>query len=191
MTQHVDQIHPRILIVNPDGTPTRFFFEWCRCMYERVGGPTDMVADLGTSITPYTYIDANLIESNKTVDTNNLQNLMSPSWDTKPDYSDEIFRQLILSPAWDTKINDELQVITTAVNYTTTSNQLIIATSNITITLNANPKDKEVAIIKRDTTAGTVTISGTIDGSTSYNLITNYEAAHCIYSYDNSTWYII
>lgn len=172
--QNVDQMHPRIQIVNSDGTPTRFFFDWCRCMYERTGGPNDNINDLNTSLTPFTYIDGAVIQERK-----NIQ---------------ESLMQHLISPAWDTKILDNYQVISTGSNYTTTGKQIIIVTSNVTITLNTNPKDQEMAIIKRATTAGEVIIASSpinIDGASSHVLLMNYEAAHCVYSYSDNEWFIV
>ena len=197
MTQHVDQMHPRIAIVNEDGTPTRFFFDWCRCMYERVGGPTDMVSDLSNQTYQFGYVTTK-IEENKNLISDLEKITIFDKSKTQAGYIDalnsrinELEKLLAILPIWKTESLNEYQIITTSSNYTTTGKQIIFVTSNITITLNANPKDKEVVYIKRVTSAGTVTISGTIDGGTSYDLIVNYESVRCIYSYDNSSWYII
>ena len=86
------------------------------------------------------------------------------------------------------------QVITTGSNITVYGNAIIIATSNITITLNPAPMDKERITIKRATTAGNVIVNSStilIDGALTYLLITNYEAIQLIYSSANNEWLIV
>ena len=64
-------------------------------------------------------------------------------------------------------------------NFSTTRSAAIVATSNITITLNATPADQETVIVKRVTAAGNVTVSGNgnnIDGAASSTLSTNYDS---------------
>lgn len=173
MSQVVDQMHPRIPIVNQDGTPTPFFFDWCRCMRERTGGPTDAIYDLGASIVGEDYVTT-----------------------TRVAVLEKDFRRLQIELDEISRINYQpffdIRTITTSTNYTTVDDCIVIAKSKVTITLNSNPKNNEKAIIKRATTAGEVTISAAnIDGSTSHVLLMNYEAAHCVYSYDNNAWYIV
>ena len=94
---------------------------------------------------------------------------------------------------WDTpSIASQVQLLSTATNVTTDGNLIIIATSNIIVTLNPNPVDNEKVTVKRATSAGSVTISASaIDGSTTYSMIVNYEAAQCIYSATDSEWFIV
>lgn len=95
---------------------------------------------------------------------------------------------------WSTPTTDhnDIQLISTGSNITTYGDSIIVATSNITVTLNPNPIDKEKVTIKRATNLGTVTISASaIDGSTTYKLITNYEAAQCIYSNIDNEWFVV
>lgn len=85
-------------------------------------------------------------------------------------------------------------VVVTSSNYTTDGNEIVIATSNITATLNSAPADGERVSVKRATTAGTVTIDGNgnnIDGSSTATLLYNYETITMIYSVDNDEWLII
>lgn len=86
------------------------------------------------------------------------------------------------------------QIISTAANITAYGNAVIVATASITVTLNPNPIDKEKITIKRITTLGSVTVDGgviNIDGATTYELITNYESAQCIYSIADDEWLIV
>jgi hypothetical protein len=86
----------------------------------------------------------------------------------------------------------EFVSVQTSDDYTTTGlESLVIATSSITVTLNAAPDDLERVSIKRATTAGTVVISGAIDGDTVYNMTQNYEGLDLIFSVDAGEWLII
>jgi len=99
----------------------------------------------------------------------------------------------IATYSWGTPFFDsDTQFISTGTDFTTYGNSIIVATSNITITLNPNPINEEKVTVKRATGLGTVTISASaIDGTTNYKLITNYEAAQCIYSSIDNEWYVI
>lgn len=86
------------------------------------------------------------------------------------------------------------QIISTASNITAYGNSIIVATSNITVTLNPNPVDKEKITVKRASTIGSVTITGgaiNIDGGSTYTMVTNYESAQCVYSAIDGEWFII
>ena len=77
-------------------------------------------------------------------------------------------------------------------NYTTAHSCLLIATAAITVTLNTTPDDQEWVRIKRETTAGPVTISGTIDGdATGYTMMANHENINLIYSRELGYWVIM
>ena len=210
----LDQLHPRIQATEPEtGLLTPFFFRWLVQLYERVGGPNDFINDLTNELYKVEYTSTKNIQNKQAIDdlnkivalrplpNRNLENHVSeleklsalkspPNRDLENRFA-ELEKLLALLPIWKTQSSDDFQVITTSTTYTTTGKQIIIVTSNTTITLNTNPKDKETVIVKRDTTAGTVTVSGTIDGGASYDLIVNYEAIQCVYSYDNSSWYIV
>jgi len=103
--------------------------------------------------------------------------------------------EAIATYSWSTPFFDsDIQFITTGTSFTTYGNSIIIATSNITITLNPNPVNEEKVTIKRATSAGSVIINGgayPIDGAAIYTLITNYEAAQCIYSAIDNGWFIV
>jgi hypothetical protein len=94
---------------------------------------------------------------------------------------------------WTTRsFETDYRLVSTAIDYTTQGNMIIIATSPITITLNPNPKDEEKVIIKRATSLAPVNINASaIDGATTYQLIVNYEAVQCIYSITDASWFII
>ena len=96
---------------------------------------------------------------------------------------------------WNTpSFENDIYYVSTATDITTPGNAVIIATSNITVTLNPYPADKEKVTIKRATSAGSVIINGgayPIDGAAIYTLITNYEAAQCIYSAIDNGWFIV
>ncbi len=84
----------------------------------------------------------------------------------------------------------ESRTVYTAVNYTTAGNELVKATAAVTITLNLTPKDKEKVIVKRDTTAGRVTVSGLIDDDTFYMMLADQESKTFIYDGENAVWMI-
>lgn len=73
-------------------------------------------------------------------------------------------------------------------NYTTTGSQVItcLNTSPITITLNSSPVDKEELDVKRKESQ--VIISGTIDGSSSLTLASQYDAVRLRYSSTAGEW---
>jgi hypothetical protein len=78
--------------------------------------------------------------------------------------------------------------------YTTAGSITVIATSNITVTLNASPDTGETVTIKRATTAGTVTIDGNgknIDGASTHTLILNYESRNILYVTETDEWLIV
>lgn len=83
-------------------------------------------------------------------------------------------------------------IVTTGSNYTLTGYEdLLIVTGSVTITVNPNPKDGEEVAIKRSTTAGYVTISGTIDGDSSHVMTRNYDGVDLIYSVSNAGWFVV
>lgn len=192
---HVDQIHPRIQAVNLEtGQLTPFLFKYLVQLWERSGGPNDFIADMEDT-DEIGLTNTQTDEVNKRItELRNERNLDSPSSEiAELDKRITALRNEIdLSPLWQTKTFFDVKLITTSANFTTFGDAIIVATSNVTITLNANPKDQEKVVVKRDTTAGSVTISAAaIDGTTSYVLLMNYEAAQCVYSETNSTWYIV
>lgn len=79
-------------------------------------------------------------------------------------------------------------------DHTTAGNEIIEATSNITVMLNATPDSEERVTVKRNTAAGIVTIDGNgknIDGAATYDLTVNYDSATVIFSPDSNEWLII
>lgn len=75
-------------------------------------------------------------------------------------------------------------------DYTSTGNQVLIVTTNSTITLNPYPKHLEKVTIKH-AAPNRVDVSGSIDGGSSYAMLAKYESLTFIYSADQSEWYII
>ena len=197
---HLDQLHPRIQAVEPEtGLLTRPFFRWLTQLYEKLGGPSDFIQDLeiGELYEPG-ITDSQLIVVKKQL--NDLQNELdvSPIWETKyteiKKQLEDLQNELDMSPIWTTNNFFTTKVFSTGTAFTTYDNCIVVATSNITVTLNPNPKDQEKAIIKRNTTAGEVTISSSpinIDGASTYVLLMNYEAAHCVYSATDNEWFIV
>jgi hypothetical protein len=67
--------------------------------------------------------------------------------------------------------------VTTTANYTTAGNMIVEAQAVLTVYLSASPRFQDTCIIKRNTAAGTVTISGngnTIDGAANQFLSSNF-----------------
>lgn len=97
--------------------------------------------------------------------------------------------------SWGTPFFDSgIRFTSTGTDVTTYGNSIIVATSNITITLNPNPINEEKVTVKRATNAGSVIVSGgvhIIDGDPTYSMITNYEAVQCIYSAIDGEWFIV
>lgn len=79
-------------------------------------------------------------------------------------------------------------VVSKSVNYTTAGNQIIICTNSspINITLNLTPDDFEEVHIKRQNSS--VSIIGTIDGSSPSAIPSKYDSVHLIYSSDAGEW---
>lgn len=189
------RLHPKIKCINPDtGLLEPFFFKWLVSLWERTGGFDDYIAIGEISNVEITNTS---FASDIQTEFESIEKALAVSSDSRiatlQDQIDDVQREAALNQIVTWNI-DDFQLLTTAVNYTTTGKQIITVTSNVTITLNANPLDKELAIIKRLTTAGTVTISAgakTIDGLGTYDLIVNYEGVECMYSYPNDTWIIV
>jgi 5-deoxy-D-glucuronate isomerase len=79
-------------------------------------------------------------------------------------------------------------------DFTTTRSTYVVATSSITVTLNASPADQEEVIVKRVTAAGNVTVSGNgnnIDGSSSSTLSANYDSITVRYFDSEGQWLTI
>jgi len=105
------------------------------------------------------------------------------------------------SPSWKTWFNSAYEEITnsryktfntTAVAKTIDKENVLIVTSNVTITLpDADHSANRVYYIKRVTAAGAVTVasSDNIDGAASVSLAANYDAVQVIC--DGTTWHII
>lgn len=86
------------------------------------------------------------------------------------------------------------ELVSTASNYTTAGDEIVEATSNITVSLNASPDEGETVTAKRNTTAGTVTVSGNgknIDGAATHLLTINYDSRTFIYSASSGEWLVI
>lgn len=94
----------------------------------------------------------------------------------------------------DAGIGDEV-FIYTVVDYTTTGDEaVVIAGSNITVTLNDSPADGERVSVKRSTTAGYVVVSGngnTVDGDTTFTMVVNYDSYTFVYSEEAGEWVIV
>ena len=89
------------------------------------------------------------------------------------------------------KSHSQYEYITTAVNYTAQSFQIVECTSNKTITLPAFPDQLEMVVVKSNSAAGDVTISGNgknIDGVASLT-IPRYAVRWMVYS--GSQWMVL
>ncbi len=73
---------------------------------------------------------------------------------------------------------------------TTTKDQVIIATAELTVALNATPKDGEKVIVKRTFHGGVVTVSGAIDGGTFFKMLLKNDSYTFCYSLAQAEWYI-
>ena len=97
------------------------------------------------------------------------------------------------SKVYDTiSFNSYLSGSTTATAITADKSNVIIVTSNVTITLpDADHNADKHYYIKRVTAAGAVTVasSDNIDGSASVSLAANYDSIHVFC--DGTTWHII
>lgn len=179
-------------------------------LWNRTGGNDDLISTAVQSITNIEFSGTDSKDLSDRIDV--LHKELSFIRQADPSLSskiDDLQRELSLSYRSDialeegiklalmfgeSKIDNDFQLISTGSAYTTTKNQIIVVTSNVTITLNANPKNKEIAVVKRNTAAGAVTVSAgskTIDGAASISLATNYDSAICLYSYPNDEWFTL
>ena len=79
-------------------------------------------------------------------------------------------------------------------NHTCYGDEIVEAKSNITVYLNSSPNETEQITVKRNTTAGTVTIDGNgknIDGFATIALATNYTSMTMFYSANSNEWIVI
>lgn len=84
--------------------------------------------------------------------------------------------------------------VSTASSHTTAGDEIVEATGAITVTLNATPANEERVTVKRNATAGDVTIDGNghnIDGDSTYTMLINYEGIDLIYSIESGVWLIV
>jgi hypothetical protein len=164
---HLDQLHPRVQAVNPEtGLLTRSFFRWLIQLYERTGGANDLIETANFDSSNMFYSESKISELEK-----ELNSLMIESIGGHSSYF-EFY-------------NFKAKEI--SANYTTFRNEILICTSNITVTLNPRPEMSERVYIKR--TNGKVTISGTIDGKT--DLILTADNASVTLIFTQSGWWII
>ena len=77
----------------------------------------------------------------------------------------------------------KLTVVAITANYTSRGGEIIICanTSAVTITLLSSPNNLDEVIVKRQNT-GAVTISGTVDGMSSFPLVSRYDAPSMIFT---------
>lgn len=73
-------------------------------------------------------------------------------------------------------------------NRTTAGYEIIEATAALTVTLNATPSTLETVSVKRNG-AGVVTISGTIDGASSFDLLYDLESVDLVYN--GAQWMVV
>ena len=97
----------------------------------------------------------------------------------------DVSNQLDLEGLYNFSVKPEY--ISTSINHTTSGNEVIEATAELTITLNTNPKPLEMVSVKRNG-VGVVTIAGTIDGEANFKLLYNLESVDLLY---NGTSWII
>lgn len=194
---NVDQIHPRLQAIDlKTGQLTPFFYKFLAGIWEKVGGFDDFILNIVLSDLEYSGY----------TDTNNLRKEFEDfKKELQPDKTSQIaqlqkeindLKKLIaLQPHYITPVNlADFQLISTSTAYTSTGRQIIVVTSNVTITLNSNPKNKEQVKIIRDTTAGTVTIDAgakTVSGASTHDLLMNYESRDVVYSYPDDAWYLV
>jgi hypothetical protein len=83
-------------------------------------------------------------------------------------------------------------VIPTAIDYTTIGSDIVICTDAVTITLNDEPDDQELATVKR--AAGQIIINGNgklIDGNTTLRINVKYTSLDIIYTVETDSWHVI
>lgn len=194
---------------------TRVFMEylvrWNHDMWQRTGGGDDAISEvqIGELYEPGIQVsnadelidellaedDAETIALNERVDEIENSDSFNVDLSERIDEIEAELEQLNFSVDYDA-ITESVagSVVVTSSAYTTTSNQTVIAESNITITLNDSPSDNERVTAKRATAAGTVTVDGNgknIDGTATADLLSNYETITVIYSATNDEWLII
>jgi hypothetical protein len=165
---NVDLLHSKTQAVDPEtGLLTRPFFRWLTQLYERTGGPYDDIASVDIrELSLIGLTDSKITEQEKEI----------AALDVELSSGRSSYFDLYTFPAKEI-----------SANYTTFRNEILICTSNITVTLNPYPKMGERVYIKR--TNGKVTISGTIDSKTDLILTADNAAVTLIFT--QSGWWII
>lgn len=83
-------------------------------------------------------------------------------------------------------------IIPTSLDYTTIGSDIVICTDAVTVTLNAEPDDQEIATVKW--TAGSVVVDGNgkqIDGKDSWRINVKYTSLDIIYLVETDSWHIV
>lgn len=82
--------------------------------------------------------------------------------------------------------------ISTDASRITTGNELVLCTGTgaKTITLNLSPANKEIVTVIRQGT-GTISVSGDINGATSFAVATQYDSIQFIYIASALQWFIL
>ena len=87
-------------------------------------------------------------------------------------------------------LDNGVYVKSISANYTTCMTSMLVATSPLTITLNATPKDLETVTVFKKTTTGPIVVSGSINGDTVYNMWENYESKVFVFIAEENEWFV-
>lgn len=167
---NIDQLHPRLQLINSDGTPTHFFLRWLQATWERTGGPDDAINEIQNGELAEVGVTDTALQVTK-VDLAGLGNEVDMASDSR------------LGFLYDNRfVTREISA-----DHTTTGHEEIICTAAVTITLNTTARVGERVYIKR--TNGKVTIVGTIDNKT--NLIIHQNNAVVTLVFTESGWWIL
>jgi hypothetical protein len=87
----------------------------------------------------------------------------------------------------------QLTVVSVSADYTSVGNEIIICTNSntITITLNANPNNKDQILIKRTNGPVIVTSTKGIDGITKKGILNKFDSPHMVFTVEADEYSII
>lgn len=174
-----DQLHPRVQLINQDGTPTPFFHKFLVSLREKTGGTGDIIQEIEIGELHEPGVETGyIVEVDENIDPYDFQ----PS---ALEVDEEDFHQ------------PEFQIqsftsVTKNVSYTALPFEFIAVTVKATITLPLKPNDNDQVIVL-NVNGFAVTVSGNgknINGETS--TVSYKKNTTIVYQYfvDLDSWYM-
>jgi len=133
MTHTTDQIHPRVQLINQDGTPTPFFLKWLVSVWEKTGATGDIIQEIEIGELHEPGVETGyVVEVDENIEPYDFQ--PGVEVDEEDFYQPHIPVQSFTS-------------VTKNFSYTALPFEYIAVTSNATIKLPAEPNDNDQVIV--------------------------------------------